>query len=100
MTRRMTAMGDRSLASIGERLRVSREALGYNQADFCRKAQISKTAYNAYEKAKERPSIDNAFRIKDAHKLTLEWIYDGDNSGLRASLADAIKSIRQARTRA
>ena len=93
----MTSTGERSVAEIGDRLRISREALGLNQADFCRKAGISKTGYNAFEKAHERPSVDTALRIKDAHRLTLDWIYDGDSSGLRAKLADAIKAILQAR---
>lgn len=97
MTRRMSAKGERSLAGIAERLRVSREALGLSQAKFCRMAGLHKQTYNAYELAKERPSIDMAFKIKDTHRLTLEWIYDADHSGLRAQLFDAIRALRKTR---
>jgi transcriptional regulator with XRE-family HTH domain len=83
--------------TIGERLRLTREALGLSQADFARQASVSPSAYNQYEKGKMRPAIDQAVKIRDAHKLTLDWIYLGDNSGLRASLADAIKALRQTR---
>lgn len=97
MKTRMTATGDRSMTMIGERLRISREALGLTQAEFARRAKVSPTAYNQYEKGRMRPAIDQAIKLRDAHKLTLDWIYLGDNSGLRSSLADAIKAIRQAR---
>jgi transcriptional regulator with XRE-family HTH domain len=92
-----TTTGERSVAKIGDRLRISREALGLNQAEFARCAGLSRNAYSAYERGRERPSLDNAIRLKDAHSLTLDWIYDGDSSGLRAKLADAIKAILQAR---
>ena len=100
MTKRMTAHGERAVPKIGERLRITREALGLNQAEFARRAGLSRNAYNAYERARERPSLDNAIRLVDAHQLTLDWVYSGDNSGLRSSLADAIKAIRQARQKA
>lgn len=82
---------------IGERLRLTREALGLSQAQFARKAEVSSSAYNQYERGRMRPAIDQAIKIRDAHKLTLDWIFLGDNSGLKASLADAIKALRQAR---
>lgn len=98
MTRRMTAKGERSLSRIAERLRVTREALGMNQVEFARRAGLSRNAYNAYERERERPSLDNAIRLKDAHGLSLDWIYDGDIAGVRNKLAEAIKTIRQARS--
>src|SRR5689334_17068192 len=98
MPRRMTATGDRSLREIGERLRLTREALGLNQTVFARKAKVALSAYNQYEKGKMRPAIDQAIKIRDAHRLTLDWIYLGDNSGLAAALADAIKTLRSVRS--
>jgi transcriptional regulator with XRE-family HTH domain len=97
MKTRMTAKGDRSLSAIGERLRLTREALGLSQAAFARAAKISAPSYNQYEKGVTRPSIDQAIRMRDAHKLTLDWIFLGDNSGLKTALHEAIKALRQAR---
>jgi DNA-binding XRE family transcriptional regulator len=93
----MTELKERSLARIAERLRKIREALGMNQAEFARRAGMSRNAYNAYEKARERPALDQALRLCDTYKLTLDWIYRGDDSGLRADLADAIRAITKAR---
>ena len=85
------------VTQIAERLRITREALGLNQVNFTRKANVSKTAYNAYERGHERPSIDSAVRLCDAHRLSLDWIYRGDDSRLPAGLADAIRAISKAR---
>ena len=96
----MMTSGDMSLAKISERLRVTREALGYSQASYCRKVGLSKPAYNQNEKGKTRPSLDNALRICHAfsdHRITLEWIFRGDGSGLNPALHEAIKAIRQTR---
>ena len=92
------ATGDRALKAIGERLRLTREAMGLTQAEFARQARVSPSAYNQYEKGRIRPAIDQAVRMREAHKITLDWIYCGDNSGLRVQLADAIKALRQTRS--
>lgn len=97
MRQRMTATGERSMKAIGERLRVTREALGLSQAHFAKAAKVSASAYNQYERGRMRPAIDQAIRLCEGHKLTLDWIYRGDNSGLQAPLQTAIKAIRQAR---
>lgn len=86
------------MKTIGERLRLTREALGLTQVEFAKKAKVSPSAYNQYEKGRMRPAIDQAIRLRDAHNLTLDWIYIGDNSGLTAKLSDAIKALRQTRS--
>jgi transcriptional regulator with XRE-family HTH domain len=86
---------DTSLEAIGERLRIARQALGLSQVTFCK--PISTSAYNQFEKAKTHPSVDAAIALAKAHHLTLDWIYLGDDSSLRKSLADAIKALRQTR---
>lgn len=93
------ANGVKSDAAIGERLRFTREALGLQQNEFCERAGISATAYNGYEKGKRRPSIELGIALCEAWTLTLDWIYRGDNSGLKYDLADAIKALRQARSK-
>lgn len=85
------------MKAIGERLRLTREALGRNQIEFAKLAKISASAYNQYEKGRIRPSVDAAIAMVDAHKITLDWIFLGDNSGLRANLKDAIAALRLSR---
>lgn len=86
------------MKEIGERLRLTREALGLTQAEFARKSKVAASAYNQYEKGKMRPAVDQAIKIRDTYKLTLDWIYLGDNSGLTAALSDAIKVLRNVRS--
>ena len=95
MRQRMTATGERSMKAIGERLRVTREALGLSQATFAKAAKVSASAYNQYERGRMRPAIDQAIRLCEGHKLTLDWIYRGDPSGLKYSLADQIIRLRR-----
>jgi len=45
----------RNIAEIGERLRITRQALGQTQVAFCRAASIEPNIYNQYEKAPHAP---------------------------------------------
>ena len=87
----------RDRAAVGARLKLTREALGKKQGDFARDAGIKKNTYNQYETGTNLVSLDEAHKLCDAHNLTLDWIYRGDQSNLKSSLADAIKAIRQVR---
>ena len=88
-----------SIAAIGQRLELTRQVLGLAQNDFCARAKIATNTYNQYERGKKRPTIENAVALCDVYDLTLDWIYRGDPSGLRYHTADAIKALRQARTK-
>lgn len=88
----------RDNGGIGERLRLTRQALGMAQNEFSGRAGIAPNTYNQFESGRNRPSIDAAIKLSDTYLVTLDWIYLGDPSGLRYELADAIKSLRQARS--
>src|SRR6185312_1313915 len=81
---------DRSLAAIARRLTATREALEINQTELCRRAGIAKNTYNQLEKAKGRPSIDTAIRIRDTFGLTLDWIFLGDLPSIQGRLGAQI----------
>ena len=72
----------RSVEAIAERLIASRKAIGLKQAEYAERAGIPNNTYNQYEQAKGRPSLDFAYKLCDAYGLTLDWIYNGDPSGL------------------
>jgi transcriptional regulator with XRE-family HTH domain len=84
---------------IGKRLRLTREAMGLTQAAFCRKAGLSPSGYNQFEKGGTRPRIDSALALRDAHGLSLDWIYLGDRGGLSPHLMKAIKALEACRER-
>lgn len=88
---------DRTKAAIGQRLELTREAIGLKQGDFAREAGLSQSRYSQYESGGKQPSIDAANQLCDRYNLTLDWIYRGDTSGLRYPLASAIHSLQKLR---
>lgn len=83
--------------SVGERLAITRAALGYSQKDFAESAGLKPSAYNQYETGYKLPSVNAAISLCDRHKLTLDWIFRGDPSGLRYETAAAIHALRSLR---
>ena len=64
------------------------------QGEFAERAGISRNTYNQYEQGVNRPQLEAAFKLSDTYRLTLDWIYFGDPSGLRFDLAETIKALR------
>jgi transcriptional regulator with XRE-family HTH domain len=91
------AMQDRdsdgmSKEAIGRRLQISRECEGVSQAEFAERCGLARNTYNQYEKGVNKPTVDQALKIRAAWKLTLDWIYAGDPSALSHAIADKIAS--------
>jgi DNA-binding XRE family transcriptional regulator len=82
---------------IGERLRVTREALGLSQAELCRRLGISPAAWNNAETGDNRIGIDNAMLLCKAIGVTLDWIYMGHRGGLPQKLAVEIERLLKRR---
>lgn len=85
-----------SLDAIAYRLRITREALGLNQTQFCGMAGIARNTYNQWEQGKGRPELDKALALCEAHSLTLDWVYRGVIGGLPYELASRIAPAQQA----
>lgn len=81
---------------IGERLRLTREALRKTQTEFAKLAGINLSAYNQYEQGKKRPSPETVALLCDTYDLTADWVYFGEIDNLRYALAKAIQALREA----
>lgn len=85
--------------AIGERIVLTREAMGMSAAEFARFLGFGTQALSNYETGLRRPSLDQAFVIVQKAGVTLDWIYLGDVSGLplriTSKLTDAV-SMRRA----
>ncbi len=90
-------VADLSLDSIAERLKLTRQALGLKQIEFCGRAKIAANTYNQWERAKQRLTLEGGVALCEAHRLTLDWLFRDDPSGLRYDLADAIAKMRRVR---
>lgn len=83
-------------AQIGRRLHLTRRVLNLSQTELTERARISRTAYVQYEGGSIRPSLETAIALHRTYRLTLDWIYLGDPSGLPYHLAAAIKALEEA----
>ena len=85
---------------IARRLRVLREAVAENQAEFCRRVGLSQSAWNNYERERARISIEAAAKIREALKIPTDWIYFGDTVALEAvTPRQTIEAIRAVEAR-
>ena len=83
--------------AIGLRLALTRKALGMTPGVFATNADIPKNTYSQYESGTRVPALPFAIRLCDRFELTLDWIYRGDPSGLKYTLADQIIRLRRQR---
>jgi transcriptional regulator with XRE-family HTH domain len=74
----------RSLKDIANRLEATREALGVTAAELCRRTGIKPNAWSQFvnPSKKRRITLSAAYRLRDEFRISLDWIYDGDPSGL------------------
>lgn len=93
-----TMSGPESTEEIGKRLRWTRKALDFKQVEICRDLgdESLAQAWNNWEKGRDRISVENATMLVHKYRITLDWIYLGDDSGIPAKLARRISEIRAA----
>lgn len=72
---------------IARRLRAAQDAMGISAADLCRRTGIAPNTYSQWISAKGRPELDQAKKLRRALGWTLDYIYEGDPSGLPHALA-------------
>jgi transcriptional regulator with XRE-family HTH domain len=88
-----------SIAAIGDRIRLTREALDLTQAAFARLIGADPQAINNWEGARTRISIDQALKVCRATGVSLDWIYRGHASGLPVNLATEVATLERNRRR-
>lgn len=76
-----------SLSEIANRLKMTREALGFEaQIDFCKEIGVEHNIYNPFEKGKRRITLDVAKKIKKRFGIPLDWVYCADPAQLPAKI--------------
>lgn len=83
----------RGIKDIGDRLRLTFAALDVTSAEVCRRTGITESQLSQFlgGKNQRRITVDAAYKLRDEFRLTLDWIYDGDPSGLPNSLAAKLR---------
>ena len=87
--------------AIGERLRITRQALGHTTTQMCRLmgSPSGGSAFTNYEMGRRRINLDHAFALCRECSLTLEWIYLGEARNLPEHLQQKIRELRAPRSR-
>jgi transcriptional regulator with XRE-family HTH domain len=85
----------KSNAAMAARLKLTRRALGLSQAELCRRADLSRTTYNQWERGRGRPDVHYVIRLCEAFDITLDWIFRGETRGLPAILAGMVLATSQ-----
>ena len=80
------------LKLLADRLELTREALGLNAADLCKRIGIKENRWSQYESGQRRITLEVATKMCDEFGLSLDWIYRGDPRqlphGLRIKMRD------------
>jgi transcriptional regulator with XRE-family HTH domain len=79
-----------NILQIAARLTLLREALGLNQAAFCREAEIAPNQWNQYETGKRPITLPVAAKLKERYGASLDWIYLGDSAGIPRALFEKL----------
>lgn len=87
-----------SVEDVAERLRLTREAMGWTQAELCRRAGISPQTWNNAETGDNRISVDEAIKLCRTTGVSLDWIYRGTRVLLPAIIAEAMQTPARRRT--
>lgn len=75
---------------IGARLKALRLALGMSQVEFYTLAGIAQNAYSQYESGERLLTLPQAIKIREKFGVTLDWLFQGDVSGMPHALAAKI----------
>lgn len=78
------------LAAVGERLAKTTAALQLLDGEMAKRAGVTKSAWSNYIHGIRPLDLDAAIRLCERTKITLDWIYRGDLSGVARELADKI----------
>lgn len=82
-----------STEQIGQRLRLTRAALGHTQATMAglMGSSTGGQAFANYEAGDRRISVNHALKLCATCGLTMDWIYRGDLESLSGRMGDKIR---------
>lgn len=78
------------LAAVGKRLAQTTAALRLRDNEMAQRAGVSKSTWSNYVNGLRPLDIDAAIKLCERTKVTLDWLYRGDISGVARELADKI----------
>jgi DNA-binding XRE family transcriptional regulator len=93
-----TKAGTRRYEGEARRLQSVRRIRGMTQVEFAAWLDYPYKSYHANETGNRQVALDLAKRIRDKTGFTLDWLYTGDESMLRADLSAELASFQASGT--
>ena len=87
---RQLAQRASDLDGIGRRLIASREAQGLRIRDLAEQSGVANNTISNWEAGDKRPSVDQVALVLPILRVTLDWVYFGDDNGLDWQTREAI----------
>lgn len=85
---------DAWVKGCGFRLRVIREALGYESLrEFAAITGVTEDALSAWERGQNRVQADYIERLRVRFKVSHDWIFGGELSGLPRALSEHVERV-------
>lgn len=88
----MKTIGDDSIEAISERLKRIRKVYNLGKQEFAERAGISPQAYGAFENGRRELSLVAAKKLRNAYKLSLEFLYFGNTDDLPTRVTRQLKT--------
>jgi len=79
--------------AIGRRLQAARLAAGLRQRDIAALAGVGQSSAANWETGTRRPKVSEAARLIPVLQITLDWLYLGDDRGLRWDTREKIQKF-------
>lgn len=89
-TGRHLAAATHDLAAIGRRLQAARRAAGLQLGEAAAQAGLAHNTLSQWENGTRRPSLDQLVLLIPLLRLTLDFIYLGDDRGLDWQTREAV----------
>lgn len=86
---------ERLAENVGRRLRQIREIYGVDMKTFGEAAGLSQPRYYVYEDGTRLLTLNAAIKLCNVYNLTLDYLYMGDPSGLRANIVDKLRDMKR-----
>lgn len=84
-----------SAKSLARRLKITREAIGLQPAEICRRIKIGASAWSMFENGDRRITLNVANKLCDEFGLSLDWIYRNNPAQLPHELRMKMQQIAQ-----
>jgi len=82
-----------SREEIGQRLRLTRKALGLTPTAICSELGIRRSTWSMDEAGKALPNTFDMIRFCERYGASLDWIFRGRISGVSYDLATKIRQL-------